>query len=64
MADIADEATEHTERTLAEALARHRGTIPEGVQGECDLCGAWSERLVKGRVWLACAPCRDQYGLE
>ena len=60
MTDTIDEATEHTERTLAEALARHNGTIPEGVEGECEWCGKYKSRIVGG----ACAPCRDEYGLE
>ncbi len=34
--------------------------IPEGEQGDCELCGAWSGRLVNG----ACAPCRDRYKLK
>lgn len=28
-----------------------------GNQGDCDLCGHWSGRLVNG----VCAPCRDRY---
>ena len=59
MTDTIDEANAHTERTLAEALARHKGTIPEGVKGECEYCDGWSQRLVGG----ACAPCRDEYKL-
>ena len=31
--------------------------LPEGVAGDCDLCGEWSGRLIDG----ACAPCRDKY---
>ena len=31
--------------------------MPLGEPGECDLCGEWSRRLVKG----VCAPCRDRY---
>ena len=31
-----------------------------GEQGDCDLCGARSGRLVMG----ACAPCRDRYKLR
>jgi hypothetical protein len=34
-------------------------SIPVGKQGQCDLCGEWSGRLVNG----ACAPCRDFYKL-
>ena len=34
--------------------------MPVGEQGDCDLCGARSGRLVMG----ACAPCRDRYQLR
>jgi len=60
MTDTIDEATEHTERTLAEALAGRQTEIPDGVEGECEWCGCYMLRLVGG----ACAPCRDEYGLE
>ena len=33
--------------------------IERGVPGDCDLCGEWSARLIRG----ACAPCRDRYKL-
>jgi class 3 adenylate cyclase len=33
--------------------------IEPGAPGECELCGEWSGRLVRG----ACAPCRDRYKL-
>lgn len=38
----------------ASAMARK---MPRGEQGDCELCGHWSGRLVYG----ACAPCRDKY---
>lgn len=62
MADDVDRAQAHTEREQAAALAAitQAAKIPAGAPGECDLCGEWSGRLVKG----ACAPCRDRYGLE
>lgn len=33
--------------------------IEPGTPGDCDLCGEWSARLIRG----ACAPCRDRYKL-
>lgn len=33
--------------------------IPQGVEGDCDLCGEWFGRLVGG----ACVPCRTKYKL-
>lgn len=62
MADDADRAQAHTDRELASRLAAvvQAAKMPEGRPGECDLCGEYSGRLVKG----ACAPCRDKYGLD
>ena len=34
--------------------------LDKGVEGDCDLCGEWSGRLIDG----ACAPCRDRYKLK
>jgi hypothetical protein len=34
--------------------------LDAGVEGDCDLCGEWSGRLIDG----ACAPCRDRYKLK
>jgi hypothetical protein len=57
--DRANELAE-AERANGEALARRAAQlIPAGNAGECDLCGEWSGRLVRG----ACAPCRDKYKL-
>jgi hypothetical protein len=57
MADDADIACDHMERELPLAIAAARGDIPPGVEGECDLCGEESKRLIGG----ACAPCRDRF---
>lgn len=60
MADEADLASAREEEMRQQALAKHQGfALAQGVQGECDLCGEWSGRLV-GAV---CAPCRDKYRL-
>lgn len=32
---------------------------PKGKPGDCEVCGAWSGRLVQG----ACAQCRDKFKL-
>jgi len=41
------------------ANARAKATLSPGEPGDCDICGEWSGRLVRG----ACCPCRDKYRL-
>lgn len=60
--DVIDRANElaDAEREHALANVRQRAALIEaGNAGECELCGEWSGRLIKG----ACAPCRDRYKL-
>ena len=62
MADEVDISQVRTEIFEASKIAEVRelaARIPAGVPGECDLCGEWSGRLVKG----VCAPCRDRHKL-
>jgi hypothetical protein len=62
MADEVDIANEVAELRLQKQLKNHfdkAAAIEEGTEGECDLCGNYSGRLVRG----ACAPCRDKYKL-
>ena len=57
--DIANARAEaETERAIAAARAG-AATIPAGEPGNCDFCGEWTGRLVRG----ACAPCRDRWRL-
>ena len=44
---------------VKEAMLR-AAQIPEGVAGECSICGEWSGRLVND----ACSPCRDKFGIK
>lgn len=60
MADDADMAQAQGEREWELRQQALRYELPQGVAGECDLCGEWSGRLVGG----VCAPCRDRHGLE
>lgn len=53
----AEIAQESVDRKVAEI--REKAKIEPGVAGDCDLCGEWSARLIKG----TCAPCRDRYKL-
>lgn len=60
MADVADVGNDTMQKDLDRRIAAARGDIAPGVEGDCDLCGEWSGRLIGG----VCAPCRDKYGLE
>lgn len=62
MADIIDQMDERNEllEDAQLAIVRARAAqIPAGAPGDCDLCGEWSGRLIRG----ACAPCRDKHKL-
>ena len=49
--------TQMREETAHEARIRAAAKpLEPGEPGDCDLCGEWSGRLVRG----ACAPCRDK----
>ncbi len=52
--------TDVREQFLLDAKIREVAhDIPPGEEGDCELCGEWSGRLIGG----ACAPCRDKYKL-
>lgn len=62
MPDILDQMDERDEPLNAANIAQVRAKAAEitpGVPGDCELCGEWSGRLVRG----ACAPCRDKWKL-
>lgn len=59
MADEADRANDYAQAALDAAIQNNSKSLPPGVEGDCELCGEWSGRLVDG----ACAPCRDRYKL-
>ena len=58
-ADISQVSIEILEASGVAAVRERAAKIPVGVPGECDLCGEWSGRLVRG----VCAPCRDKHKL-
>lgn len=61
--DDVDITEERARRALEADVMRVRkaaAAMPAGKPGECELCGEWSARLVRG----ACAPCRDRFNLE
>lgn len=60
--DVIDRANDLAAQVTDDAVAEVRraaASIPVGVEGDCDLCGEWSGRLVQG----ACARCRDLHRL-
>ncbi len=59
--DDVDIANERAAMATAKAVddIRKKATLAPGVEGDCDLCGEWTGRLIEG----ACAPCRDKYKL-
>jgi hypothetical protein len=57
--DEVDVTQERIDRELQARIAAARGQLEAGAQGDCDFCGEWSGRLIRG----ACAPCRDRRGL-
>lgn len=59
-ADKADGLIAAREKEAVAAAQRAAADMPKGTPGECDLCGEWSERLVRG----ACARCRDKHKLK
>ena len=62
MPDEIDLAQEREHIATASALNQVReqaAHIEPGAPGECELCGEWSARLIRG----ACAPCRDKWRL-
>lgn len=62
MSDDADRASvdsERLEQANIDEVRRRAAAMPVGKQGDCDLCGEWSGRLVEG----VCAPCRDLHKL-
>jgi len=50
---------EALEEALEHCVEAARGDVPQGVLGDCDLCGEEGE-LING----ACEGCRQQYNLE
>jgi len=58
-ADNANDLIEKTEQSGIAEIRKKAASMPVGYQGDCDLCGSWSGRLVLG----VCAPCRDKYSL-
>ncbi len=62
MADEIDITNDRTQLAIDAKLQEISNAAKRapGTEGDCDLCGEWSGRLIDG----ACAPCRDRYKLK
>lgn len=61
--DDVDKTQERDQIAADQAIQKVRdaaAVIQPGTAGECEMCGEWSGRLVKG----ACAPCREKWRME
>lgn len=58
-ADKAEGLIEARQKEGLAAVRRAAADMPKGEPGDCELCGEWSGRLVRG----VCAPCRDRFKL-
>ena len=57
--DKTQDRMEFLEQKDIDAVRRKAASIPAGEAGECELCGEYFARIVRG----ACARCRDRNGL-
>lgn len=58
-ADISSHKMDILDSAAVDEIRRKVASIPLGHQGECNLCGEFSPRLVNG----VCARCRDRHKL-
>jgi len=62
MADEIDITNDRTQLAIDAKVKQisNAAKLDTGIEGDCELCGEWSGRLIDG----ACAPCRDRYKLK
>jgi hypothetical protein len=62
MSDDVDIASDRTQLAIDAKVKEisDAAKLDKGTEGDCDLCGEWTSRLIGG----ACAPCRDRYKLK
>ena len=58
-ADLSQAKTEVLEAADIAEVRRRAAAMPKGEPGDCEMCGEWFGRLVKG----VCARCRDLHKL-
>lgn len=59
-ADIAQSEMEQIDELRKRRENAGRYIIPPGVEGECETCGEWFGRLVRGM----CVGCREKYNVD
>lgn len=57
--DLSNDRIQHDTDRAVDNIRKAAAELPPGEPGDCDLCGEWSGRLIKG----VCAPCRDRFKL-
>lgn len=57
--DVSSERIQHETDRAVDNIRQAAAELPPGEPGDCDLCGEWSGRLIRG----VCAPCRDRFKL-
>ena len=62
MSDDVDITNDRTQLAIDAKVKQisNAAKLDKGVEGDCDLCGEWTSRLIDG----ACAQCRDRYKLK
>jgi hypothetical protein len=62
MSDDVDITNDRTQLAIDAKVKQisNAAKLDSGKEGDCNLCGEWTSRLVGG----ACAPCRDRYKLK
>ena len=62
MSDDVDIASDRTQLAIDAKLQEisDAAKLDPSTEGDCDLCGEWTSRLIGG----ACAPCCDKYKLK
>ncbi len=57
--DVSTERIQHETDCAVDNIRKAAAELPPGKPGDCELCGEWSGRLIRG----VCAPCRDRFKL-
>lgn len=66
MSDEIDTANDFAEFILDKQIRylRSKAELQAGHEGDCSICGLFSQRLINIGQEEVCAPCRDRYKLK